>query len=213
MEKAFHSILRVEKKRRTSVQHLRNHSNFLTPQMGLFSLDTWYMIAILVRGMALNFTILLSFLTAILSGTVLTLVLPNWDKRPWEHFKDANSWFSLEGYFYPVTITVFVFLFSIVVYPLFTKWIYSFKVRKVYGTVQVYMLWALLAILTIKLLPPAVQYMNTWINSIIGGISFASLFIVFKYSDKVKTYKNLLKKAYSSNNSNLSNWYCYLHNG
>ncbi len=181
-------------KEKKSVRHLRNHSNFLTPHMGLFSLDTWYMVAILVRGMALNFTILLSFLTAVLSGSVLAFVLPHWDREPWKHFKDENSWFCPDGYFFHITIILVLLTFSIFIYPFITKWKYSFKIRKCYGTGQVYIIWALLAILTIKLLPPAVQYMETWVNGIIGGASFASLFGIFKYSDKVKANKNILKK-------------------
>lgn len=48
------------------IRFLRQFSNYLTPRLGLFSSDTWAMIAIYIRNVALNLTILISGFAALL---------------------------------------------------------------------------------------------------------------------------------------------------
>lgn len=49
-----------------SIRFLRQFSNYLTPQLGLFSFDTWTMAAVFVRNVALNLAILLTGFGALL---------------------------------------------------------------------------------------------------------------------------------------------------
>ncbi len=48
------------------IRHLRAFSNYLTPQLGLFSTDTWTIAATVLRDILLNWIVLLSWLAAIL---------------------------------------------------------------------------------------------------------------------------------------------------
>jgi hypothetical protein len=48
------------------VQHLRNFSNFLTPRLGVFSADTWTLIAIYLRNLLLNWLVFIPWLLAAL---------------------------------------------------------------------------------------------------------------------------------------------------
>jgi len=48
------------------VQHLREYSNYLDPQIGLFSADSWTLAATIVRNILLNWFVLLPFLAAVL---------------------------------------------------------------------------------------------------------------------------------------------------
>ncbi len=47
--------------------YLRNFSNYLTPQKGLFSIDTWTLVGIYLRNLSLNWTIILPLLMALLA--------------------------------------------------------------------------------------------------------------------------------------------------
>lgn len=48
------------------LRFLRAYSNFLTPKLGLFSFDTWALVAIYLRNFLLNLTILISTFAAVL---------------------------------------------------------------------------------------------------------------------------------------------------
>jgi hypothetical protein len=48
------------------IRHLRTFSNYLAPRLGLFSADTWALVATVVRNLLLNWLILLSVFTAVL---------------------------------------------------------------------------------------------------------------------------------------------------
>lgn len=53
------------------IQFLRRYSNYLTPQSGFFSADTWTMVSIWLRNTFLNLLILVTFLTGV-------LLIPRW---------------------------------------------------------------------------------------------------------------------------------------
>lgn len=175
------------------IKHLRNYSNFLTPHMGMFSSDTWYMIAIILRGMFLNLIILFSFFIFGLSLAMHALVYRYWKTKPWD---SMDGWYPGE-YYFPIALTMGVLIMSSLVFPIYTlfKRKYTRKFRKVYGTMQVYMLWAVLSILIIKLLPYGVMYLHSYVNNIVGGISLASLFAIFKYSGTAGKFKGILKRV------------------
>jgi hypothetical protein len=48
------------------IRYLREFSNYLTPQVGFFSADTWTMLAIYFRNMLLNWLVLLPLIAAVL---------------------------------------------------------------------------------------------------------------------------------------------------
>ncbi len=50
----------------SSVQFLRQYSNYLTPKKGLFSADTWTILSTYVRNTLLNLTMLVAFLSVLL---------------------------------------------------------------------------------------------------------------------------------------------------
>jgi hypothetical protein len=56
-----------------AIRHLREYSNYLTPQLGLLSADTWTSIAIVVRNIFLNWLVLLPLLAAILAMPLLAI--------------------------------------------------------------------------------------------------------------------------------------------
>ncbi len=49
-----------------SLRHLREYSNFLTPKVGLMSADTWTFLAIYVRNLLLNWSVIIPLLLAFL---------------------------------------------------------------------------------------------------------------------------------------------------
>jgi Patatin-like phospholipase len=60
------------------ILYLRNYTNYLNPHLGLFSGDTWALVATTVRNVLLNWFVLIPFLAATLLIPVLyTLVLDN----------------------------------------------------------------------------------------------------------------------------------------
>lgn len=63
------------------IRFLRAYSNFLTPKLGLFSFDTWALVAIYLRNFLLNVTILISLFAAVLLVPRLLLY--------WCHFANA----------------------------------------------------------------------------------------------------------------------------
>jgi hypothetical protein len=60
------------------LHHLRTYSNYLTPKLGLFSADTWALIATYGRNLILTWLILLPFLLAVLAVPRLFVSLILW---------------------------------------------------------------------------------------------------------------------------------------
>lgn len=48
------------------ITHLRTYSNFMSPQVGLFSTDTWTLIAVYIRNLLLNWTVFIPLIAAFL---------------------------------------------------------------------------------------------------------------------------------------------------
>jgi predicted acylesterase/phospholipase RssA len=59
------------------VQFLRSYSNYLTPQLGLLSADTWSLVVTYVRNLLLNLTILVLGISAVLLLPRLLVVVSN----------------------------------------------------------------------------------------------------------------------------------------
>src|SRR5882672_10304119 len=57
------------------IQHLREYNNYLSPKMGLFSADTWTLLATVVRNMLLNWLVLVPLLMFMLMAPRLVLSL------------------------------------------------------------------------------------------------------------------------------------------
>ena len=57
------------------LQHLREYNNYLSPKLGLFSADTWTLVATVARNMFLNWLVFLPLLLAALMGPRLLLSL------------------------------------------------------------------------------------------------------------------------------------------
>jgi hypothetical protein len=58
-----------------AIQHLRAYSNYLTPRPGLFTADTWTVLAIYVRNLLLNQLMLLPLAVAFVTGIWLLVLL------------------------------------------------------------------------------------------------------------------------------------------
>lgn len=54
------------------VHHLRNFSNYLAPRRGLLSVDTWTLVATIVRNLLLNWMVILPFVAAVLVVPMFT---------------------------------------------------------------------------------------------------------------------------------------------
>jgi len=65
------------------VRYLRAYSNYLTPQLGLLSADTWSLAAIYLRNLLLNWLVLLPALVAVLALPRLTVAATLATVRPW----------------------------------------------------------------------------------------------------------------------------------
>jgi hypothetical protein len=57
------------------VTHLRQHSNYLTPQTGVFSADTWAAVSIYLRNVVLNLGVLVGAMATVLLGLRLVHLL------------------------------------------------------------------------------------------------------------------------------------------
>src|SRR5882672_2453127 len=57
------------------IQHLREYNNYLSPKMGLFSADTWTLVATVVRNMLLNWLVLVPLLMFVLMAPRLIFSL------------------------------------------------------------------------------------------------------------------------------------------
>lgn len=79
-----HSPIPLDRRVRP-IRYLREFSNYLTPQTGFFSADTWTMVAIYVRNVLLNWLVLIPMIAAVLLVprlvfTVMTAIEP-WSGR------------------------------------------------------------------------------------------------------------------------------------
>jgi len=59
------------------IQHLREYNNYLSPRLGLFSADTWTLIATYLRNLLLNWLILIPLLWAVVLTPKFGLALAN----------------------------------------------------------------------------------------------------------------------------------------
>jgi hypothetical protein len=64
------------------LDNLREYSNYLTPKLGLFSLDTWTAAAIYLRNLLLNWFVLLPALAALATVPQLTFLVTTTDWNP-----------------------------------------------------------------------------------------------------------------------------------
>ncbi|GAB4197362.1 MAG: hypothetical protein Tsb002_31470 [Wenzhouxiangellaceae bacterium] len=81
------------------LHHLREYSNYLTPKHGLFSIDTWTIIAIYLRNLLLNWLVLLPFFSLILLMPLILTANPGGHFEPWLIGMGllALAWFCLHG--------------------------------------------------------------------------------------------------------------------
>src|ERR1039457_5650927 len=66
------------------LRHLRKFSNYLNPQLGAFSADTWTLVATVVRNIVLNWLVLLALLAAVL--VLPRVFLAAIEQYPWLPF-------------------------------------------------------------------------------------------------------------------------------
>ncbi|CAG5016771.1 hypothetical protein DYBT9275_05632 [Dyadobacter sp. CECT 9275] len=64
------------------IRHLRQYSNYMSPLVGLFSADTWTLLAIYIRNLIVNWLIIIPFLTAFVAlpwffSSLLHLTVPH----------------------------------------------------------------------------------------------------------------------------------------
>ena len=66
-----------------TLSHLRKYSNYLTPKLGLFSADTWTLVATYARNLILNWLIFIPLLLAFLAFPRLHVALLHLAPPPW----------------------------------------------------------------------------------------------------------------------------------
>jgi hypothetical protein len=71
------------------VQQLRRYSNYLSPRAGLFSTDTWTLIATFLRNLLANWLVLLPWLLLLLLTPRLMISLAGW---PWFSMVPVPPW-------------------------------------------------------------------------------------------------------------------------
>ncbi len=59
------------------ITYLRSYSNYMSPHTGLFSIDTWTLIAFYLRNLLLNWTVSIPLIAAILMLPKLFLTIVN----------------------------------------------------------------------------------------------------------------------------------------
>lgn len=62
------------------IQHLRRYSNYMSPKLGLLSADTWTLVAIFLRNLLLNWTVLIPLLLAALTLPRLAVSIASWNR-------------------------------------------------------------------------------------------------------------------------------------
>jgi hypothetical protein len=81
------------------IQHLRNYSNYLTPQLGWLSADTWTLIATYLRNLFINWLVWLPLLlsTLLLPRLVMSIATYAPDESLWEVWSAVVAGFVLAG--------------------------------------------------------------------------------------------------------------------
>ena len=102
------------------IQHLREYNNYLTPRLGGLSSDTWTVIAIVIRNIALNWLVLMPLLLCFLAAPRLMLSLA----RLSAYHDEVNSGApfvssSALAYFLPLAVGLVLFCFA-----LYHVWLY-----------------------------------------------------------------------------------------
>jgi hypothetical protein len=64
------------------VQFLRRYSNYLTPRLGVFSPDTWTIVAIVLRNLLLNWLVFVPILAAVLALPLVAIASEEWARDP-----------------------------------------------------------------------------------------------------------------------------------
>jgi Patatin-like phospholipase len=77
-----------ERKERPEIRFLRDYSNYLTPRLGLLGADTWTGVAIYLRNLFLNQSILILFLSSLL---LLPHLLALFARAHQDWFRDRNG--------------------------------------------------------------------------------------------------------------------------
>ncbi len=72
------------------VRHLRSYSRYMSPKLGLFSADTWTLVAIFFRNLILNWLVLLPLLAAVLMIPRISVILVRLGTLPW--FRAREDW-------------------------------------------------------------------------------------------------------------------------
>lgn len=88
--------------------HLRRYSNYMSPRLGLLSADTWSLLAIYLRNLLLNWTVLLPLLMALLLLPRFMMSFACWDLvlEP-APFVKLQDWLGLE--LQRLTVAKFIF--------------------------------------------------------------------------------------------------------
>src|SRR6185369_11508240 len=69
-----------------AIQHLRRYSNYMSPKLGLLSADTWTLVAIFLRNLLLNWTVLIPLLLTGLTIPRVAVSVASWNRagqHPW----------------------------------------------------------------------------------------------------------------------------------
>ena len=70
-----------------SIRYLRRYSNYLAPQVGFFSADTWSMVMVWIRNTLLvQVTLILAIAAALIVPRLLMTVFVNWPYWPYEEY-------------------------------------------------------------------------------------------------------------------------------
>jgi hypothetical protein len=75
-----------------AIRHLRAYSNYMTPQLGLLSADTWTLVATYLRNLVLNWLMLVPLLVAVLMIPLLCVAVVR--ANP-DTFFQTDNWFRL----------------------------------------------------------------------------------------------------------------------
>jgi hypothetical protein len=68
----------LQKAEPAPVRHLRSYSNYLSPRMGVFSADTWTLVATVLRNLFLNWLVIVPLLTAAVLVPFLAVAVLDW---------------------------------------------------------------------------------------------------------------------------------------
>src|SRR5580658_589301 len=96
------------------IQHLREYNNFLSPRLGLFSADTWTLVATVARNMFLNWLVFVPLLLAVLMAPRLLLSLARLGETFSALYGDS-SWLKPD-LLSKIIVGVSAFLFAMVIF-------------------------------------------------------------------------------------------------